>query len=66
VKKMRKYLEDVKNNSLPPNLVEKIIKPRCREIYLSVALPHYDSDVSHYEGVLRAYNCDYQEPITLH
>ncbi|MCX8592436.1 hypothetical protein, partial [Gilliamella sp. B3804] len=27
---------------------------------------HYDSDVSHYEGVLRTYNYDYQEPITLH
>ncbi|MFQ0974260.1 hypothetical protein, partial [Gilliamella sp. CG35] len=66
VKKMRKYLEDVKNSSLPAHVLETLIKPRCREIYLSVALPHYKPKVSHYEGVLRAYNHDYQEPITLH
>ncbi|MFQ0974281.1 hypothetical protein, partial [Gilliamella sp. CG35] len=42
------------------------VKARSREIYLSVALPHYNSEVSHYEGVLRTYNHDYQEPITLH
>ncbi|MCX8578838.1 hypothetical protein J3U35_05230, partial [Gilliamella sp. B2717] len=42
------------------------VKARSREIYLSVALPHYKPKVSHYEGVLRTYNHDYQEPITLH
>ncbi|WP_294826990.1 toxin VasX [uncultured Gilliamella sp.] len=81
VKKMRQYLEGVNNidkikdkykdiykNKDFPNLAEIqaiSIKARSREIYLSVALPHYDSEVSHYEGVLRAYNKDYQEPITL-
>ena len=72
---MRKVKEIIElENQMPPSVdigsypiggYENLIKSFCKEIYLSVGLPNFDTDISDYEGKIRFLDKNTQELVTL-